>query len=154
MTSPSDEYKVGYGRPPLRTRWKNGQSGNPRKKPKRQESIVETVDRLLLSPVQLTIDGVTERIPALRAIVSQLQQKEIAGSARASRVLLNYKEFANQYAEKQLQLIFGEPPSLGNCDNLPEIANCSHLLCRRNASQVSAMGQPVESGQDGYCKVS
>jgi hypothetical protein len=73
---------------------------------KRQESIVDTVDRLLLSPVHLNIDGETKRIPALEAIVSQLQLKEMAGNARASRILLRYKEFANQHAERQLQLVF------------------------------------------------
>jgi hypothetical protein len=106
MTGPPIDYKVGHGRPPLETRWKKGQSGNSHTKPKRQESIVDTVDRLLLSPVHLNIDGETKRIPALEAIVSQLQLKEMAGNARASRILLRYKEFANQHAERQLQLVF------------------------------------------------
>ena len=106
MTAPSDGYKVGYGRPPLRTRWKKGQSGNPRKKPKRQESIVETVDRILLSPVRMTIDGESKQVTALEAIVSRLQLKEIGGSATASRILLKYKQFANQHTKPQLQLVF------------------------------------------------
>jgi len=107
VTDASNEYKVGYGRPPLQTRWKKGQSGNPRKRPRqRQESIAEIVDRLLLAPVKLSLNGETKHVPALEAIVSQLQLKEIAGNARASRVLLKYREFANQHAERQLQVIF------------------------------------------------
>lgn len=106
MTAPPMEYKVGYGQPPLKTRCKKGESGNPRKKPHRQESIVEMVDRLLLSPVKLTLNGETKRVSALEAIVSQLQLKEMSGNARASRILLKYRAFASQHAEKQFQLIF------------------------------------------------
>jgi Family of unknown function (DUF5681) len=106
VTAPPKEYKVGYGHPPLKTRWKKGESGNPRKKPQRQESIVETVDRLLLSPVKLTLNGETKRVSALEAIVSQLQLKEMSGNARASRILLKYRAFASQHAEKKFQLIF------------------------------------------------
>jgi hypothetical protein len=104
--APPKEYKVGYGRPPLKTRWKKGESGSPRKKPQRQESIVETVDRLLLSPVKLALNGETKRVSALEAIVSQLQLKEMSGNARASRILLKFRAFASQHAEKQFQLIF------------------------------------------------
>jgi hypothetical protein len=41
MSQPSDEYSVGYGRPPREARWKKGQSGNPRRrKPKLREGAV------------------------------------------------------------------------------------------------------------------
>lgn len=106
MTIPPDDYKVGYGRPPLETRWRKGESGNPRKKPRRQETIVEMLDRLLLSPVNITLNGETKRVPSLEAIISQLQVKEMSGSASASRILLKYRAFASQHAEKEFQLIF------------------------------------------------
>jgi hypothetical protein len=108
MTSPPEQYKVGYGRPPLKTRWKKGESGNPRRKPKRAESIVDMVDRLLLSQVKLTLNGEVKNVTALEAIVSQLQLKEMSGNPRASRILLRYRAFASQHAEKQFQLIFVE----------------------------------------------
>jgi len=106
VTIPPDDYKVGYGRPPLETRWRKGESGNPRKKPRRQETIVEMLDRLLLSPVNITLNGETKRVPSLEAIISQLQVKEMSGSASASRILLKYRAFASQHAEKEFQLIF------------------------------------------------
>jgi hypothetical protein len=108
MTNPRDDYAVGYGRPPLKSRWKKGQSGNPHKKPKPSESTVRAIDRLLLSKVKLTLNGEVRSIPALAAIISQLQQKEISGSVRASRVLLKYKEFASRHADKEMRLTFIE----------------------------------------------
>jgi Family of unknown function (DUF5681) len=109
MTTPPDDYKVGYGRPPRETQWKSGQSGNPRRKPPQPtENVVDIVDRLLLSQVRLSLNGEVTNVTALEAIVSQLQLKEMAGSARASRILLKYRAFASQHAEKQFQLIFVE----------------------------------------------
>jgi hypothetical protein len=86
VTTPPDDYKVGYGRPPLETRWGKGESGNPSKKPRRQENIVEMLDRLLLSPVKVTLNGETKRVSSLEAIISQLQVKEMSGNASASRI--------------------------------------------------------------------
>jgi hypothetical protein len=108
MTTPPDGYTVGYGRPPLQTRWKKGQSGNPNRKPSRKASAIEVIDKLLLSPVKLTINGEIETVTTLEAIVSQLQLKEMSGDARASRVLLRYKEFASQSMEKRVELVFVE----------------------------------------------
>jgi hypothetical protein len=107
VTSP-DDYAVGYGRPPLKSRWRKGQGGRPPKKSKPAESTVQIIDRLLLSTVKLTLNGEVKSVPALAAIISQLQQKEISGSVRASRVLLKYKQFASQHADRKIQLVFVE----------------------------------------------
>ncbi|MGY4471965.1 hypothetical protein ACVWWK_007674 [Bradyrhizobium sp. LB9.1b] len=106
MSNPSDKYEVGYGRPPLPTRWKTGQSGNPRKKPKRPENIIEILDRLLLSPVtSLALNGETRSVPALEAIVSQLQLKEMSGNSKASRTLLRYQRLANEQSNRRQHLV-------------------------------------------------
>jgi hypothetical protein len=120
MTAPPEDEKVGYGRPAQKTRWKKGQSGNPRKKPRRPESIVEIIDRLLLSAVKFTLSGETKRGTALEAIVSQLQLKEMAGSSRASRILVDYREMATQHAEKKIQLIFVEDDSSDDASRATE----------------------------------
>jgi hypothetical protein len=106
MSVPPDDYKVGYGRPPLQTRWKKGRSGNHPKKRKPQESVVEMIDSLLLKQVKLSLNGETKRVPALEAIISQLQVREMSGNRRATRILLKYREFAHQHADRRLDVIF------------------------------------------------
>jgi hypothetical protein len=109
MTGQSDGYQVGYGHPPRETQWKKGQSGNPRKsKPKPREGALATMERLLLAPVRLTIDGEPKQVPALEAIVLQLLQKTMAENVRAARVLKKYKEFAHQNMKRKLDLTFVE----------------------------------------------
>jgi hypothetical protein len=70
MTDTSDGNAVGYGHPPTKTRWKKGQSGNPRNvRPKREESTVTLIDRLLVAPVKIVKNGIPTKMPALNAIM-------------------------------------------------------------------------------------
>jgi len=83
---PKDEYEIGYGRPPRNTRWKKGQSGNPRRRDVYPpESTVAIIDRLLTTPVRITLNGEPTRVPALEAIVVQLQLKQLGGNVRQER---------------------------------------------------------------------
>jgi len=75
MSDPSDDYRVGYGRPPLETRWRKGQNGNRRqRRPKPPEGLVKTIDRLLLTPLRITINDEAKKASALEAIILRLVQ--------------------------------------------------------------------------------
>jgi Family of unknown function (DUF5681) len=109
-TQPDDD-RIGYKRPPRKTRWKKGQSGNPRRrKPanRSRESAVATVDRLLLASVPITLNGEATRVTTLDAIMYQLLHKAMSGNASALRVLLKYKQFASQNMQKRVDLSFVE----------------------------------------------
>lgn len=109
MSIPADDGRVGYKNPPRRTRWRKGQSGNPRKRkviPREAASVI--IERLLLGPVRLKIDGESRRVPTLEAIVLQLLQKTMTGNIRAARILKKYCDFAHQDMEQKLDLTFVE----------------------------------------------
>ncbi len=111
MSSSDDEppYEVGYGRPPRHTRWKKGESGNPRRKKRRaREGTIAILERLLMHPVQIMINGEVGKMSALEAIITQLIQKDLAGNARAARVLRKYRQLATETSEKKLELKFVE----------------------------------------------
>jgi hypothetical protein len=76
----SGDYEVGYGRPPKRTQWKNGQTGNRgRRKARRAATNAETIDELLLAPVAITKKGCPRPILQTRSFVEVTSG---AGSAR------------------------------------------------------------------------
>lgn len=105
--STEDDSPTGYGNPPKKYRWKKGQSGNSRRqRAKPSESTVAVIDRLLGAPVQITINGETEAVPALEAIIFQLLQKEMSGNQQAARTLLKYREFASRSTKKKLEITF------------------------------------------------
>jgi hypothetical protein len=105
----SDDYEIGHKRPPKRTRWKKGQSGNRnRRQSQRPLRLIEVIDKLLLAPVTVTENGLVSQMPAVGAIVLQLLRKELAGNRRALTVRLAYEALAQQYAERQLEVRFVE----------------------------------------------
>ena len=95
---PDDEhdYKVGHGHPPLRTRFKKGQSGNPggrRKKP-----LPALLADALNEPVFVTIDGERRQITKREAIVHQLVNKSTTADLRATKMLFDMMKDAEQKA--------------------------------------------------------
>jgi hypothetical protein len=80
------DYAVGRGKPPMRTRFKKGQSGNPRgPHPKNLPALlIEALDE----PVTATIDGEQREIAKRKAVVTQLVNKSAAADLRATNMLV------------------------------------------------------------------
>jgi hypothetical protein len=74
----------------------------------KSESTLTVIDRLLLVPVRTSLNGEQATIPALEAIMLQLIRAEAAGDARASAVLLKYKELAKRDGAKRPQIVFAD----------------------------------------------
>jgi Family of unknown function (DUF5681) len=56
-----DNDKVGYGKPPARSRWKPGQCGNPRGRTKGALNFKTEVKRMLEAPVTVNDNGKPKR---------------------------------------------------------------------------------------------
>lgn len=81
---------VGYGRPPKHARWKKGQSGNPRGRPKGKRDVgAELLDELG-ELIQITEGGRTRSITKLRALVKSLTARGIKGDTRAASLVLTW----------------------------------------------------------------
>jgi hypothetical protein len=107
MSSDGDDDKTGYGNPPARTRWKEGESGNPlRRYPRRAETTVELIDRLLLKPVEITVGEKSRKVTTLEAILFRLWQKEVLGDTRALKIRMKFQEFARQYSKPRIETVF------------------------------------------------
>jgi hypothetical protein len=107
MSPDGNDDKTGYRNPPKHTQWKDGQSGNPeRRYPKRVESTVELIDKLLLKPVEITVGEKSRRVTTLEAILFRLWQKEVQGDARALKIRLKYQEFARQHSKPRIETVF------------------------------------------------
>jgi hypothetical protein len=87
MSEVSEEGGVGYGKPPKRSRFQKGRSGNPKGRPK-GSGIRSSVEKVLERTITMTIDGVRRRVPITEAMVTQMAQRALAGDPGATRDFL------------------------------------------------------------------
>lgn len=78
----SDSYEVGYGKPPKHSRFKPGQSGNPKGRPKSRKNMRTIVNDVMERPVLINENGRPRRVKFLEAFVHQMAAKALSGSTR------------------------------------------------------------------------
>ena len=100
----SGEYEVGKGRPPLATRWKSGQSGNPKGRPKGSRPVGAILQDIIRQKVSVTESGKTRRIPALEVMLRRLANDAMRSDQRAIKLLLSLVDRYAESPETALQL--------------------------------------------------
>src|SRR6266436_4739715 len=85
------DYEVGYGKPPRRTQFQKGQSGNPKGRPRGTKRLATLLNRALGQVVVVSEHGRQRRITMLEAIFAQLVTKAARGDHRAMQLLLLYQ---------------------------------------------------------------
>ena len=83
------DYEVGFGKPPAGTRFKTGQSGNPKGRPKGTLNMASALARTLREKVVVNESGRRKVITKLEAAVKQLVNKAASGDLSALRHLAN-----------------------------------------------------------------
>jgi hypothetical protein len=83
------EYEVGYGKPPRYTRFKKGQSGNPRGRPKGSKNLTTLLGEALNEPVIVAENGGRRKITVREAIIKQLVKRSATTDLRAIKILLD-----------------------------------------------------------------
>ena len=89
---PSDQtrdYEVGYGKPPRRSRFKKGQSGNPRGRPRGSKNVSTLLSEALNEPVTVAENSGRRKITMRQAIIKQLVHQAAKGDWRAMKILLD-----------------------------------------------------------------
>ena len=81
-------YKVGYKKPPLHTRFRKGQSGNPRGRPRGSKNFSTLLSDALNEPVVVTEDGRRRKITKRELGFKQLANKFAMAEAQATKMLL------------------------------------------------------------------
>lgn len=82
------DYEVGYRRPPLHGRFKPGQSGNPKGRPKGSRNLATLLQAELRRPVSVTEGGRTRRVPKAVAMAATQINKALKGDTRAFATVL------------------------------------------------------------------
>ncbi len=89
---PSTGYEVGYGKPPKSTRFRKGQSGNPKGRLKGSKSAQTLLEQALSAPVSINEGGTTRVIEQRMALFKSLVARAIKGDARAAALAVKLME--------------------------------------------------------------
>ena len=79
---PGSSYRVGYKRPPVETRFKPGQSGNPKGRRVQSKNPVSLLKRELQSTITIDEGGKTKHLTKLELILKVLIAGALKGNAR------------------------------------------------------------------------
>ena len=89
-TSNSGDYEVGYGKPPAHTRFRPGQSGNPRGRPRGTRNLkTDLLDELDETILVREGEGGARQVSKQRAVIKSLVTRTLKGDARTAGLLLS-----------------------------------------------------------------
>ena len=80
-------YRVGRGHPPKETRWKSGQSGNPKGRRKKRPSFSEVTEQVLNETVKMRMGDRLLRMSNRQGLVRSAIRQAYAGKPRLLTVL-------------------------------------------------------------------
>jgi hypothetical protein len=83
------DYAVGYAKPPTKTQFKAGKSGNPKGRPKGVKNLATDLEEELSEKLLVTEGGKQFAITKQRAMLKALVAKALKGDVRAAGTLLN-----------------------------------------------------------------
>lgn len=87
------EYEVGYGKPPKESRFRKGQSGNPKGRKKKPNAapvpLVDQIHKIMNEPIMVSQNGNQTSMPVFEAALRKLVSRAVnVGDQWAFRILL------------------------------------------------------------------
>jgi Family of unknown function (DUF5681) len=102
------QYSVGYGRPPVHSRFKPGQPGNPKGRPKgSRNDVAEELRKFYATKVVIREGGKKRRVTRLEALAWSQWNRAMQGDQRAAQLC---------FANAKLLGLFGATDKDGNLD--------------------------------------
>ena len=86
MIPPSDDTPVGYGRPPVHSRFRKGRSGNPSGR-RRGKGLHSLLQEALDETVVLRVGGKRRRVSKAEVVISGLVERSAQGDWHSARLL-------------------------------------------------------------------
>ena len=95
----ADDYEVGFGKPPKHTQFKKGQSGNASGRPKGTPNLKTAIEKAMKIKVTVRKGPRTLLMSPVDAIARKLLQGALAGDAKALKLLIEYGDLGDAFAD-------------------------------------------------------
>ena len=137
--APADAgYEIGYGKPPIGTRFRPGRSGNPNGRKKGTKSVSSQLSKILQRMVAVTENGREKKMPLQEVMLNSIANKAAKGDLKSAQFLLNIQD---KYRDSDAQTI--EQSDLMP-DDLQIIADFVSRLSDQGACNASASADDPE----------
>ena len=90
------DYPVGYRKPPEEYRWRKGQSGNPRGRPRSLKKNIAPLVEAFNGEVVIVEDGRRRRVTKFEAALTQLANRAARGDLKPSEMIKIAKEIESK----------------------------------------------------------
>jgi hypothetical protein len=100
----SPDYTVGYKRPPLHTRFKPGQSGNPTGRSKGSQNLHTLFNKILAEEVSLREGANVRMVSKAEAVLRGLVIGALKGDQRSLCTLLRLAEQTGQFEQQRASI--------------------------------------------------
>lgn len=116
-TDKPDDEAVGYGKPPKAHRFKPGQSGNPKGRPKGPGNLLKQIGKHAAKKVTVIEGGVEKKMAKMDVVLAALFSKAAKGDVPATRLIADLVQAAAQlsgdgdqpgYSDEDLKAILAE----------------------------------------------
>lgn len=87
-----NDYDVGYGRPPVATRFRLGGIGNPKGRPKKKKTVEQDLEEALMIRVRIEENGRSKTMTAQQVILRNLVRAAARGDTPAIRLVFALTE--------------------------------------------------------------
>ena len=132
-------YAIGYGRPPVHSRFKPGQSGNRKGRPKRHRNVRTVVEEALNQKVKLKEGDKTRSVTKLEAVVQTIVNGALQRDPKAQVSLMALVRSVG---------MMGEAPEVSNSE--PFTADDGALIADYFRRHSAASEQPDDpEGKEG-----
>jgi hypothetical protein len=93
---------VGKGRPPVSTRFRPGQSGNPKGRPKGTKNMISLARQALNKKIDIKESGRTKRITVLEAIVMTTIHRALKGDPKILPIIIGFDREISAAGEREI----------------------------------------------------
>jgi hypothetical protein len=84
------DYEVGYGKPPAKNKFKKGQSGNPKGRPKKHLDFQKQVISELKSPMTIIESGKKKKVSILEAFIKSTFAHALKGDKSSAKFVMDW----------------------------------------------------------------
>ncbi len=95
---------VGYCRPPRRTQFQPGRSGNPKGRPKGSRSVGDILHDIMSQRISVNENGKSRRVAAIEVLLLRLRNNALGSNDKAIKLLLALMDRYDGSSEKGVSI--------------------------------------------------